>query len=79
MLGNCQRRNIRCSFKELEGEYLERRQGEGEMGRRKEKQEEQELNLEALNLYFCTEWETFSGTFTSVPFTCLGTRHVASP
>lgn len=49
------------------------------MGRRKEKQEEQELNLEALNLYFCTEWETFSGTFTSVPFTCLGTRHVASP
>ena len=30
MLGNCQRRNIRCSFEELEGEYLERRQGEGE-------------------------------------------------
>jgi len=27
------------------------------MGRRKEKQEEQELNLEELNLYFCTEWE----------------------
>ena len=52
MLSNCQRRNVRCSFKELEGEYLERRQGEGEglfLYRRKrnnQKWERQGLHLD---------------------------------